>query len=97
MLINFSPTASFLLKSVLLVVSSMHFFAMVILLPFMNSFDRSDITEGELAIIIIAHTCGAILATKWTDYTLKLMSVQKTINWGLLVLFSASLALWILI
>ena len=97
MLVQFSRYVSAILKTCILAVSSMHFFAMVIILSFLSTLDRKDISEVELAMIISAHTCGTLLAMKWTEFTLKYLSMKITINIGFFILTSASFGLWGLI
>lgn len=72
----------------------MHFFAIVILLPYVNEVMGAALSEFEMAVVICAPTSGIILAYKWADTTTERLGTRMTLNFGFLVVLSASIGLW---
>lgn len=94
MIISISPFIRNALTLMALATSTMHYFAVVILLPLYTEENYESVTSFETAVIIAGHTAGFIFGYSISEFLVRHFSIKSTLNLGFILLTATSYILW---
>jgi MFS family permease len=94
MIISISPFIRNALKLFALATSTMHYFAVIILLPLYTQAHYGSVTSFEIAVIIAGHTAGFIFGYSQIEFLVRRFGIKTILNLGFLLLTVSSFALW---
>lgn len=95
MIISISPWIRNALKIFALATSTIHYFAIVIMLPIFveQTYDES-ISAFEVAVMIAGQTAGFIFGLNSIEFLARRLGIIPVLNMGFFLLTISSLALW---
>ena len=95
MIISISPWVRSALKILALATSTMHYFAIVIMLPiFIQQEYYDSISAFEVAVMITGQTAGFIFGLNSIEFLVRRLGIMPVLNIGFGLLTISSLALW---
>ena len=75
--------------------STMQHFAMVILIPFMATYDHADVKSFEIGILIGAAWAGSMIAGRFTEPAISKMGTKWAMQLAFLFMCASSFAFWL--
>ena len=74
--------------------STMQQFAMVILIPFLCSYDHGAITSYEIGILLAASTAGELYIRRYIEPSISRLGTKWSIQLGFFLMIVASFSFW---
>ena len=75
--------------------STMQHFAMIILIPFICTYDHKLIKSYEIGILLASATTGELIASRFTEPSISKIGIKWSIQLGFMFMVTASFAFWV--
>ena len=73
----------------------MQHFAMIILIPFICTYDHPMIKSYEIGILLASATAGELIASRFTEPAISKLGTKWSIQLGFMFMVVASFAFWL--